>query len=76
MEIFETYCAPYFNRRLFQHELHSESYPSLRRAAYEEHCAIFDAICEKDPVTAREVMRKHLSNSAQDNYGLSFGMAE
>lgn len=66
-ELFDKRMSPYFG----QLAAHFEDEASWRQA-FDEHCAIRNALAARDPVLARDALRRHLSAS-QERFSRSFG---
>ena len=66
-ELFDKRMSPYFG----QLAAHFENETSWRHA-FEEHRAIRNALAARDPVLARDALRRHLSAS-QERFSRSFG---
>lgn len=69
-ELFDKRMSPYFG----QLAAHFEDETSWRHA-FEEHRAIRNALAARDPVLARDAMRRHLSAS-QERFSRSFGESD
>ena len=69
-ELFDQRMSPYFG----QLAAHFEDETSWRHA-FEEHRAIRNALAARDPVLARDALRRHLSAS-QERFSRSFGEGE
>ncbi|MTI16024.1 FCD domain-containing protein [Rhodobacteraceae bacterium RKSG542] len=58
-----------FTAWLSQHWLEMERTPELNRSNYEKHCAIYEAILERDPDRAEKLLKAHLNSSWEDVEG-------